>query len=150
MSEENGCEGTAGCGDDHGTGAGVVHQPTSYVVCARGFATGALADLARRIGRDITVTTYRDLAPVLDSDPPPLPLPTVTPRAATDGRITVEWLMAHRTPAGAWTLAQFRALGVPWPPRRGWVRRITGRYLDPARRAAFEQGVTIRRPWGGR
>jgi hypothetical protein len=33
---------------------------------------------------------------------------------------------AARTPAGGWTREQLAAWGVPWPPPKGWRRRLAG------------------------
>ena len=46
---------------------------------------------------------------------------------ATGGfSVTREEVMAGRTPAGGWTRATLSSWGVPWPPRSGWIDRLTG------------------------
>ena len=42
-------------------------------------------------------------------------------------RITEAEIEAGRSPAGGWTRAQLAEWGVPWPPPKGWRRRLTGR-----------------------
>jgi hypothetical protein len=37
---------------------------------------------------------------------------------------TEDEIMAARTPKGAWTKKQLAEWGVPWPPPRGWKRRL--------------------------
>lgn len=38
-----------------------------------------------------------------------------------------ELIESHRTPGGGWTKKALAALGVPWPPPRGWKRRLLRR-----------------------
>lgn len=38
--------------------------------------------------------------------------------------ITIEEIEAARTPAGGWTKAQLAQWGVPWPPPKGWIKRL--------------------------
>lgn len=41
-------------------------------------------------------------------------------------RPTAEEIEAAKTPAGGWTRAILAAWGVPWPPPKGWRRRLLG------------------------
>lgn len=34
--------------------------------------------------------------------------------------------MSKRTKAGGWTKATLAGWGVPWPPPKGWLKRLTG------------------------
>ena len=52
--------------------------------------------------------------------------------------ITERWLKAHGTRAAGWTAAQLRVLGVPWPPRKGWLKQLVGVSVTQAQREAFE------------
>jgi hypothetical protein len=52
--------------------------------------------------------------------------------------VTREWVMRHRTPNGGWTRAQLDAIGVKWPPKRGWVVTVIGRDLPDDAVQAFE------------
>lgn len=60
---------------------------------------------------------------------------------AADGArtlITEGWLDLHRTPQGAWTREQLAAIGVSWPPPRGWKRAAVGREISPEQQRVFE------------
>ena len=46
---------------------------------------------------------------------PPAPKPTA---------LTIAEIEAGRTPAGGWTKKQLAEWGVPWPPPKGWKRRL--------------------------
>ena len=48
----------------------------------------------------------------------PVPLSTTHP--------TAEEIEAARTPAGGWTRATLAGWGVPWPPPKGWRKRLEG------------------------
>lgn len=61
-------------------------------------------------------------------------------------KITEEYLDQHRTESGAWTMSQFKALGVAWPPTSGWRARIVGQEIDENRAKAFEDGKNVFRP----
>ncbi|BBL73188.1 hypothetical protein [Methylomagnum ishizawai] len=54
--------------------------------------------------------------------------------------ITREWAETYKTPAGGWTKAQLAAIGVAWPPPRGWLKEVVGMAIDEAARHAFEEG----------
>ena len=41
-------------------------------------------------------------------------------------RVTLEEVLAARTPRGGWTKKQLAEWGVDWPPTTGWVKRLTG------------------------
>lgn len=43
--------------------------------------------------------------------------------------VTKEFLLTYRTKNGAWTKKQLSALGIAWPPRRGWINRIVGKII---------------------
>ena len=49
-------------------------------------------------------------------------------------RITTDFIHKHRTPRGGFSRAQMYALGVEWPPRRGWI-------IEAARREHTEEAV---------
>lgn len=44
-------------------------------------------------------------------------------------RVTLEEVLAARTPRGGWTKKQLAEWGVDWPPTTGWIKRLTG---DPS------------------
>ncbi len=59
--------------------------------------------------------------------------PALTPApACQDGfvRLTREILEQHKTVKGGWTRAQLQAIGVGWPPPRGWVQAAIGREIS--------------------
>ncbi|WP_395454818.1 hypothetical protein ACHMW5_13825 [Azospirillum melinis] len=37
-----------------------------------------------------------------------------------------------KTPAGSWTRAQLAIVGVTWPPKQGWRKRIEGKKITKA------------------
>lgn len=48
-------------------------------------------------------------------------------------KLTREEIEAGRSPKGGWTRAQLAAWGVPWPPPKGWRKRLeTGENPTPA------------------
>ena len=53
--------------------------------------------------------------------------------------ITKEFIFSHTTPKGAWTRTQLAAIGVKWPPPRGWIDRAVGREITEAQRGVFVQ-----------
>ena len=54
----------------------------------------------------------------------------------SDGYVIVDNEMIERaaTPAGGWTKAQLAAIGVDWPPIKGWKRSVIGKTIS---RSAF-------------
>jgi hypothetical protein len=44
--------------------------------------------------------------------------------------VTKDFLLLGRTANGGYTKAQLTLLGVQWPPRRGWTRRIIGKEIS--------------------
>ena len=52
--------------------------------------------------------------------------------------ITREYIYRHKTDKGAWTRVQIMALGVSWPPSKGWINSVIGCELDEAGQEAFE------------
>lgn len=58
--------------------------------------------------------------------------------------ITRRYLMNHRTQRRAWTRPQIEALGLDWPPRKGWIDSLIGKELSEDNRKAFEAKVTIK------
>lgn len=39
-------------------------------------------------------------------------------------KIDRSWLLAHRSQKGGWNAHQLQALGMEWPPQRGWINRV--------------------------
>ncbi len=57
-------------------------------------------------------------------------------------QLTREYIMKHRTARGAWTRAQIEALGLEWPPRKGWIDTVIGRELTEAQARQFQNTTT--------
>jgi hypothetical protein len=53
-------------------------------------------------------------------------------------KITRDWLMQHRTVRGAWTRNQLEAIGLRWPPHRGWIGLVSGQTITPEQQQRFE------------
>lgn len=51
--------------------------------------------------------------------------------------ISPKWIHAHKTKNGAWTRKQLAAIGVEWPPPKGWIGRANGQEITDAQRVAF-------------
>jgi hypothetical protein len=59
--------------------------------------------------------------------------------------ITKAWIHEHATWRGTgWTKAQLDAIGIEWPPRRGWIVSVTGTAITDAQRRAFEDNTSVR------
>jgi hypothetical protein len=54
--------------------------------------------------------------------------------------VTKEWINEHRTARGGFTAHQLMAVGVTWPPPKGWLRALVGEEITDAQRARFERG----------
>lgn len=44
--------------------------------------------------------------------------------------VTHELLEAGKSPNGGWPKKQLALLGVPWPLKRGWKRRVIGKFIS--------------------
>lgn len=54
--------------------------------------------------------------------------------------VTAAWLREFSGNGDAgWTAKQLRCLGVKWPPRRGWFKRMLGKKITEKQRRAFEE-----------
>lgn len=53
--------------------------------------------------------------------------------------LSPEEVQAGRSPAGGFTKKQLAAWGVPWPPPKGWKRKLEGKPPKPFYRAQDEQ-----------
>lgn len=62
-------------------------------------------------------------------------------------KITQELIRRGESGAGGWNREQLRLIGVPWPPKHGWRRRVEGRWISKADAEAFVslRGVTLKR-----
>lgn len=60
-------------------------------------------------------------------------------------KITSEWLHAQATAGCGWTKKQLAVLGVPSPPRAGWLKALVGREISEEAREQFEAHARERR-----
>ena len=59
-------------------------------------------------------------------------------------KVTKKWIMENRTVKGAWTKAQIHALGMTWPPRKGWIGEIVGKMITDENARLFEASKTTK------
>lgn len=43
--------------------------------------------------------------------------------------LTQEIILAARTPNGGYTKKQLAAIGVDWPPQKGWAKAVVGKQI---------------------
>jgi 5-methylcytosine-specific restriction endonuclease McrA len=55
--------------------------------------------------------------------------------------VTREWIEKNTTKRGGYLAAQVHALGYPWPPPKGWLKRIIGKQITLEQRDAFVAGT---------
>lgn len=58
--------------------------------------------------------------------------------------LTKKYIMNHRTQRGSWTRSQLKAIGVNWPPARGWQKRAIGREISQEAAKLFETKITAK------
>lgn len=56
--------------------------------------------------------------------------------------VTDEWLNSFKTDLGAWTMLQFKAIGIAWPPRHGWKQQVIGSTITDQAAELFERSRT--------
>ena len=63
--------------------------------------------------------------------------------------VTKEWLDLNRSGNGAWTKAQMEALGVNWPPQKGWRKKVVGTMItdEAAHKLESERGKNATARW---
>ena len=54
--------------------------------------------------------------------------------------VTRDWIHRHKTERGGFTKAQVQALGVDYPPKKGWVSELCGEYITQDQAKAFMDG----------
>jgi hypothetical protein len=54
-------------------------------------------------------------------------------------KITNSWLESNQTPAGGYNQAQCQSIGIPWPLKKGWKRRIAGKEITDEQAANFRK-----------
>lgn len=58
--------------------------------------------------------------------------------------ITDEWITDNCSKSRGWTKKQLAALGVSWPPKSGWKKRVIGMEISEENRIIFENEKKIR------
>lgn len=53
--------------------------------------------------------------------------------------VTDEWIRNNTTLANGWKAVQLKALGVDWPPRKGWKQRVIGMTITTEQQEIFER-----------
>lgn len=52
--------------------------------------------------------------------------------------LTKQYIDKHKTGKGGWTKKKINALGVDWPPTKGWKQRLIGTVITDEKAAIFE------------
>jgi hypothetical protein len=60
--------------------------------------------------------------------------------------ITAEWLEQNKTSAGAYSKQQLKVLGIEWPPRKGWQKRVIGTEIRDTQSLRFESASVVKTP----
>ena len=53
-------------------------------------------------------------------------------------KVTLEWLYQYRTGSGGYRRDQVEALGLDWPPQKGWLRGSVGKMITFEQKSLFE------------
>ena len=54
--------------------------------------------------------------------------------------ITKQFIMDNRTAKGAWTKKQIEALGITYPPTKGWIQDVIGKRITEQKSGEFIEG----------
>jgi hypothetical protein len=59
--------------------------------------------------------------------------------------VTYQYIQDHKSEKGGWTKKQLSALGVDWPPQKGWIHTVEGKLLTEEQVNTFElqKSVTL-------
>lgn len=52
--------------------------------------------------------------------------------------ITKEWINKFKSSKGGWTSTQMEAVGLKWPPKKGWIKSIAGNEISQEQAEIFE------------
>lgn len=55
--------------------------------------------------------------------------------------VTIDFIDSGKTQRGRWTKASLAAIGVSWPPRKGWKDRVVGQSISDDQAAMFLAGA---------
>lgn len=56
-----------------------------------------------------------------------------------DGVVTLEWLKWYANGPGGYNARQLAALGISWPPTKGWLRGLVGERVTADQAERFER-----------
>ena len=59
-------------------------------------------------------------------------------------RISLEWIANNKTKNGGYNKVQLQAIGVSWPPKQGWPRRVAGKEISFEQKQFFESFKSTR------
>lgn len=57
--------------------------------------------------------------------------------------ITEDWIKSNASVRGGWTAKQFSAIGIDWPPVKGWIGRVIGTTIDETSKHVFETSQLV-------
>jgi len=61
-------------------------------------------------------------------------------------QITNKWLVDHSTRGCGFTKKQLDAIGISWPPQKGWKESVIGKWITEEEAAIFEKRKPKKRP----
>jgi hypothetical protein len=53
--------------------------------------------------------------------------------------VTKKWINDHKSKNSGFSKSQLNALGISWPPVKGWVDKIVGKEITEEQRKTFER-----------
>lgn len=54
--------------------------------------------------------------------------------------VTKDWIKKYRSKNGGYTKKQLNAVGIEWPPRKGWINEVVGKEIADDEKIIFEKG----------
>ena len=58
-------------------------------------------------------------------------------------KVTKDWINANRTEKHSFTRKQIQALGVKWPPTKGWINEACDSLITVDQKSRFESAKTV-------
>ena len=58
--------------------------------------------------------------------------------------LTKQYIHKHSTKSGGFTEPQLMAIGVAWPPKKGWISRSVGKEISDGEQWLFESKMSIK------
>jgi hypothetical protein len=53
--------------------------------------------------------------------------------------VTKDWIAIHKSKSGGYSKKQLNAIGVQWPPIKGWILEVVGKEITEEQRQTFER-----------